>query len=138
MGYEIYGHAEYRNSNGEWEPIPVYKKTDEGHMEIIKIWRCGSEIGHYLTERSYGVMPKERANFIAGMGYEDEDFENTNVYAISLAQLKYIGVAYKPDYVDDDLGERIKDIADQIEKLAEMGEIYRGLDEIRYIFYESY
>ncbi len=147
MGYQIYGYVQIKKAEG-WATAPVYlKKEYQSNAEPVLIWH-GREVGQYLWQKATYVTEDEAKDFMKNMGYLEEDEEVCAleaVKAISLAYMKYIALTFNPDHNDYDYGgdeDRIKpgieDIVHKIEAVVEFAEFYGNLDEVRYIFHESY
>ena len=153
MSYQIYGYVQIKEDNN-WITAPVYHKESTGDFEPVIIW-YGREVGQYLWQKGTHVKTKDEAvDFMKNMGYWDENiekaYENSNeelepIKAISLAYMKYIALIFDPDHNDYDYGgdeDRIKpgieDIVRKVEAIVEFAEFYGNLDEVRFIFHESY
>ncbi len=146
MGYQIYGYVQIKKANN-WITAPVYHKESNGDFEPVIIWH-GREVGQYLWQKGTFVTKVEAEEFMREMDYLEEDEEAyalESVKAISLAYLKYIALTFDPDHNDyDDSGDEdcikpgIKDIVRKIETIVEFAEFYGSLDEVRFIFHESY
>ena len=142
MGYQIYGYVQIKKEN-KWVTAPVYYKRAENNFEPVVLWH-GREVGQYLWQKGTYVTEDETKDFIREMGY-DEDDAVESVKAISLAYMKYIALTFDPDHNDYDYGgdeDRIKpgieDMVQKIEAIVEFAEFYGNLDEVRFIFHESY
>ena len=146
MGYQIYGYVQIKKAEG-WVTAPIYHKSDYEGMEPVLIWH-GREVGQYLWQKGTLVTEEEAANFMQEMDYlgkDEEAYALEPVKAISLAYMKYIALTFDPDHNDYDYGgdeDRIKpgieNIVRKIEAVVEFAEFYGNLDEVRYIFHESY
>lgn len=146
MGYQIYGYVQIKKAEG-WVTAPIYHKSNYERMEPVIIWH-GREVGQYLWQKGTFVTEEEAANFMREMNYlekDEEAYELECVKAISLAYMKYIALTFDPDHNDYDYGgdeDRIKpgieDIVRKVEAVVEFAEFYGNLDEVRYIFHESY
>lgn len=146
MGCQIYGYVEYRTTDGEWVHAPLFTTCHDGKMEVVNVWRSGYEIYEYLREKSiYIANPTEKTNFFRMMNYTDaDDMDETHVYAISLACLKYLALTYIPDDYDgagdeDIIGKILPSMVKEIEAIMQFSELYyHSLDEVRYIWFASY
>ena len=147
MGYQIYGYVQIKGNLG-WKTAPVYHKNKyHPDGEPIILWH-GREVGQYLWQKGTFVTEKETEEFMREMNYLKEDEEACaleSVKAISLAYMKYIALTFDPDHNDYDDGgdeDRIKpgieDMVRKIEAVVEFSEFYGNLDEVRFIFHESY
>ena len=146
MGYQIYGYVQIKKAEG-WATAPVYHKKSNGDFEPVIIWH-GQEVGQYLWQKGTFVTEEETEEFMREMDYLEEDEEACaleSVKAISLAYMKYIALTFDPDHNDYDYSgdeDRIKpgieDMARKIEAVVEFAECYGNLDEVRFIFHESY
>ena len=152
MGYQIYGYVQIKKAEG-WVTAPVFlKKEYHSNDEPVLIWH-GREVGQYLWQKGTYVTRDEAKDFMQNMGYWDEDAEKDyeengevlSVKAISLAYMKYIALTFDPDHNDYDYGgdeDRIKpgieNIVRKVEAVVDFAEFYGNLDEVRYIFHESY
>ena len=144
MGYQIYGYVQIKKEN-KWITAPVYHKESTDNFEPVILWH-NSEVGRYLWQKAAYVTEDEAKDFIRKMGYDDEeDRELLPVKAISLAYMKYIALTFDPDHNDyDDSGDEdrikpgIEDMVQKIEAIVEFAEFYGNLDEVRFIFHESY
>lgn len=150
MGYQIYGYVQIKK-NHDWVTAPVYYKKSTDNFKPVLIWH-GQEVGQYLWQKGTYVTKNEAKDFMRNMGYwdkkpveEDEEREPESVKAISLAYMKYIALTFEPDHNDYDYGgdeDRIKpgieDIVHKVEAVVEFAEFYGNLDEVRFIFHESY
>jgi hypothetical protein len=142
MSYQIYGYVQIKKEN-KWVTAPVYYKRAENNFEPVVLWH-GREVGQYLWQKGTYVTEDETKDFIREMGY-DEDDAVESVKAISLAYMKYIALTFNPDHNDYDYGgdeDRIKpgieDIVHKVEAVVEFANFYGNLDEVRFIFHESY
>ena len=142
MGYQIYGYVQIKDAEG-WATASVYYKRAENNFEPVVLWH-GREVGQYLWQKGTYVTEDEAKDFIREMGY-DEDDAVESVKAISLAYMKYIALTFNPDHNDYDYGgdeDRIKpgieDIVHKVEAVVEFADFYGNLDEVRFIFHESY
>ena len=142
MGYQIYGYVQIKKAEG-WATAPVYYKRAENNFEPVVLWH-GREVGQYLWQKGTYVTEDEVKDFIREMGY-DEDDAVESVKTISLAYMKYIALTFNPDHNDYDYGgdeDRIKpgieDIVHKVEAVVEFADFYGNLDEVRFIFHESY
>lgn len=144
MGYQIYGYVQIKKAEG-WATAPVFHKESAGNFEPVIIWH-NSEVGRYLWQKATYVTEDETKDFMRNMGYWEEDEETLEpVKAISLAYMKYIALTFDPEHNDyDDSGDEdrikpgIEDMARKIEAVVEFAEFYGNLDEVRFIFHESY
>ena len=152
MGYQIYGYVQIKKAEG-WATAPVYlKKEYQSNAEPVLIWH-GREVGQYLWQKGTYVTEEEAKDFMRNMGYWDKDAEREyeengdilSVKTISLAYMKYIALTFDPDHNDYDYGgdeDRIKpgieDIVHKVEAVVEFADFYGNLDEVRFIFHESY
>lgn len=142
MGYQIYGYVQIKKDNN-WITAPVYYKRADNNFEPVVLWH-GREVGQYLWQKGTYVTEDETKDFIREMGY-DEDDAVESVKAISLAYMKYIALTFDPDHNDYDYGgdedhikPGIEDIVRKIEAVVEFAGFYGNLDEVRFIFHESY
>ena len=151
MGYQIYGYVQIKKVEG-WVTAPIFLKNNyHPNGEPVVLWH-GREVGQYLWRKGTYVTENEAKDFMRSMGYwdknpveEDEEREPESVKAISLAYMKYIALTFDPDHNDYDYGgdeDRIKpgieDMVRKIEAIVEFAEFYGNLDEVRFIFHESY
>ena len=148
MGYQIYGYVQIKKSDG-WVTAPVFHKTpyraEYEAMEPVIIWH-GREVGQYLWQKGTYVTRDEAKEFMKEMNYDIEEGETLEpVKAISLPYLKYIALTFDPDHNDyeysgdeDNIKPGIEDMVRKIEAVVEFAEFYGSLDEVRYIFHESY
>lgn len=151
MGYQIYGYVQIKKAEG-WVTAPIYYKSNYKGMEPIILWH-GREVGRYLWQKGTYVTKEEAKEFMGEMDYWDEEAEEAykengellDVKAISLAYMKYLALTFNPEHNDyDDSGDedRIKpgleDMVHKVETIVEFAEFYGNLDEVRFIFHESY
>ena len=151
MGYQIYGYVQIKKDNN-WITTPVYYKRAENNFEPVLIWH-GREVGQYLWQKGTYVTKDEAIEFMREMGYWDEDAEKEyeekeevlNVKTISLAHMKYLAVTFDPNHNDykyggdeDCIKPGIEDMVHKVEAVVEFADFYGDLDEIRFIFHESY
>ena len=147
MGYDIYGYAQIKKAYG-WKYIPVYKK--ELGYNLVSIDAC-SEPARYIWQKGSYVTEAEKEEFynIAFKGDDpyDPDDRHFNVKAISLAALKYYEMTFNPDGHNDydDAGDEdyikpgMQRVINEIEVIAQIAdEYYLTLDDVRFIFFESY
>jgi len=142
MSYQIFGYVQIKKENN-WITAPVYYKRAENNFEPVVLWH-GREVGQYLWQKGTYVTEDETKDFIREMGY-DEDDAVESVKAISLAYMKYLALTFNPEHNDYDYSgdeDRIKpgleEMARQVEMIVEFADFYGDLDEIRFIFHESY
>lgn len=145
MSYQIYGYVQIKKAEG-WVTAPVFLKNNYHPDGVpVIIWH-GQEVGRYLWRKGTYVTRDEAKEFMKEMGYDvEEDDAMEPVKTISLAYMKYIALTFDPDHNDYDDGgdeDRIKpgieQMIKQIEAVVEFAEFYGNLDEVRYIFHESY
>ena len=151
MGYQIYGYVQIKKAEG-WVTAPVFLKKDYSKDEPVLIWH-GREVGQYLWQKGTYVTKDEAKDFMKNMNYWDEEAEKEyeengevlDVKAISLAYMKYIALTFDPNHNDYDYGgdedhikPGIEQMVKQIEAVVDFAEFYGNLDEVRYIFHESY
>ena len=152
MGYQIYGYVQIKKAEG-WITAPIFLKNNyHPNGEPVVLWH-GREVGQYLWRKGTYVTEDEGKDFMRNMGYWDKDAEREyeengdvlDVKAISLAYMKYIALTFDPDHNDYDYGgdeDRIKpgieDMVRKIEAVVEFADFYGNLDEVRFIFHESY
>ena len=145
MGYQIYGYVQIKKAEG-WITAPVFLKNNyHPDGEPVILWH-GREVGQYLWQKGTYVTRDEAKDFMKNMNYNiEEDDAMEPVKTISLAYMKYIALTFDPDHNDYDDGgdeDRIKpgieQMIKQIEAVVEFAEFYGNLDEVRYIFHESY
>ena len=144
MGYQIYGYVQIKKAEG-WITAPVYHKESTGDFEPVIIWR-GREVGQYLWQKGTFVTRTEAKEFMREMRYDiEEDNALEPVKAISLAYMKYLALTFDPEKNDYDNGgdedcikPGLEVMAGNTETIAYLAEFYGNLDEIRFIFHESY
>lgn len=145
MGYQIYGYVQIKDRNeNKWKTACIYHKTPyKDDLCPIVLWH-GREVGQYLWQKASLVTTEEAKEFVKEMDYDEEDGVPP-VAAISLAYMKYLALTFDPDHNDYDYSgdeDRIKpgieDMVNKIETIVEFAEFYGNLDEVRFIFYESY
>lgn len=146
MGYQIYGYVQIKKAEG-WVTAPIYHKSNYERMEPVIIWHR-REVGQYLWQKGTYVTKDEAKDFMKNMNYWDEDEEDNaleSVKAISLAYMKYIALTFDPDHNDYDYGgdedcikPGIEDIVHKVEAVVSFADFYGNLDEVRFIFHESY
>ena len=151
MGYQIYGYVQIKKDNN-WITAPVYYKRADNNFEPVVIWH-GREVGQYLWQKGTYVTKPKAEEFMREMGYWDEEAEEAykengellDVKAISLAYMKYLALTFNPEHNDYDYGgdeDRIKpgleEMTQQVEMIVEFADFYGNLDEVRFIFHESY
>jgi len=140
MGYQIYGYVQIKKDNN-WITAPVYHKRADNNFEPVVIWH-GREVGQYLWQKGTYVTKEEAKDFIREMDYDEEMLP---VKAISLVYIKYIALTFDPNHNDYDYGgdedcikPGIEDIVHKIDAVVEFADFYGKLDEVRFIFHESY
>ena len=143
MGYQIYGYVQIKKDNN-WITAPVYYKRAENNFEPVVLWH-GREVGQYLWQKGTYVTKNEAIEFIRKMGYDEEDRELLPVKAISLAYMKYLALTFDPEHNDydyngdeDNIKPGLERMANQVEAVVDLAEFYGNLDEVRFIFHESY
>ena len=143
MGYQIYGYVQIKEANN-WITASVYHKKSDGDFEPVILWH-GREVGQYLWQKGTFVTRVEAEEFMQKMGYDEEDRELEPVKAISLAYMKYLALTFDPEHNDYDysgdedyIKPGLERMANQVEAVVNLAEFYGNLDEVRYIFYESY
>jgi len=142
MGYQIYGYVQIKKDNN-WITAPVYHKRTDNNFEPVVLWH-GREVGQYLWQKGTYVTEDETKDFIREMGY-DEDDAVESVKAISLAYMKYLALTFDPEHNDYDysgdedcIKPGLERMANQVEAVVDLAEFYGNLDEVRFIFHESY
>ena len=146
MGYQIYGYVQIKKEN-YWITAPVYHKKSNGDFEPAILWQ-GREVGQYLWQKSTLVTEEEATNFMREMDYLEKDEEVCvleSVKAISLAYMKYLALTFNPEHNDYDysgdedcIKPGLERMANQVEAVVDLAEFYGNLDEVRFIFHESY
>ena len=147
MGYQIYGYVQIKKAEG-WITAPIFLKNNyHPNGEPVVLWH-GREVGQYLWQKGTLVTEEEAANFMREMNYlekDEEAYELESVETISLAYMKYIALTFDPNHNDYDYGgdedcikPGIEDIVRKVEAIVEFAEFYGNLDEVRFIFHESY
>lgn len=148
MGYDIYGYAQIKKDYG-WKYIPVYKKESSGY-NLVSI-SAYAEPAKYIWQKGSYVTEAEKEEFY-NIAFQDDDPYDPddryfNVKAISLAALKYYEMTFNPnghnDYEDagdeDYIKPGMRSIINEIEVIAQIAdEYYLTLDDVRFIFFESY
>jgi hypothetical protein len=144
MGYQIYGYVQIKNAEG-WITAPIYHKSNYEGMEPVILWH-GREVGRYLWQKGTYVTRTEAEEFMDKMHYDREEGDALEpVKAISLAYMKYLALTFDPDHNDyDDSGDEdcikpgLEDMVRKIDTIVEFADFYGNLDEVRFIFHESY
>ena len=154
MGYQIYGYVQVKDRDEQkWKTACIYHKTPyKDELCPIVLWH-GREVGQYLWQKGTYVTKDEAKEFMREMDYWDEEAEEAykengellDVKAISLAYMKYLALTFEPEHNDYDYSgdeDRIKpgleEMAKQVEMIVEFADYYGTLDEVRFIFHESY
>lgn len=147
MGYQIYGYVQIKKAEG-WITAPVFLKNNyHPNGEAVIIWHS-SEVGQYLWQKGTLVTEEEATDFMREMNYLEKDEEAyalEPVKAISLAYMKYLALTFNPEHNDydysgdeDNIKPGLERMANQVEAVVDFAEFYGNLDEVRYIFHESY
>ena len=145
MGYQIYGYVQIKKAAEGWVTAPIYHKSNYEGMEPVILWH-GREVGRYLWQKGTYITRTEAEEFMKEMHYDREEGDPLEpVKAISLAYMKYLALTFNPEHNDyDDSGDEdrikpgIEDMVQKIDTIVEFAEFYGNLDEIRFIFHESY
>ena len=138
MGSEIYGFIQYKGVNGEYIMLPLFNQRNEH----VSIWG-GSTWVEALHDRGSKLPAREKKDIEAEltvneMGidedyYEDEDF--IDWHSISLPYIKLL--AYKTkDKTEKNIFTSLMQTIEAAVKLADKDFI--SIDEVRYVYYESY
>ena len=148
MSYDICGYVQKREKYG-WKNVPLYKSKSKDNYELVELC-MNSEAAKYIWDKGYAVTEEEKKRFHDEMFPGDDPYDSEDpffhVKAISLAALKYYAVTFNPDDNDyEGAGEEdwikrgLQIMVNRIETALDLAdEYYFSLDNVRFIYYESF
>ena len=140
MGYDICGYVQKREKYG-WKNIPLYKNRN-----LVELC-MNSEAAKYIWDKGYAVTEEEEKRFHDEMFPGDDPYDPEDpffhVKAISLAAVTFVPNVDDNDYDgagDEDWIKRgLQIMVNRIETALDLAdEYYFSLDNVRFIFYESF